>query len=560
MCLLLSACVFLFPFIVRGEYIEDFKVRIEVQKDASFDVTEEITYVFDEPRHGIMRDIPLIHPETASAPYRERYMDIELLEILQDGKDALYVEESTKDTFVVRIGDPHATLEDVHTYTVSYSVTGGLSYPESAGTELYWNATGNAWRVPIRSVQVELLDPTDLFGSAQSCYAGTLGETSVSCAKKIQEDGTVVFRATGLNSEEGITIAQSLNEQKVPRVIHERFRMIVLIVPLIFILFSYGVWRLYRYETVYKTNATIIPQYEPYHTMKPMYTGFMMDGRLDPQDITACIVYLAQHGYLKITKTERKAFFLFEIDDYEITLLSLPDSFLGAFEEKVFGLIFKEPFTVGAVVTLSDLKKDMGERRANYTEFTELEKSMREDLRSRGFREVMGWGNMARTIGTVLIIWAVLYTVLAGEINGGLFITGLFILVVLGIFLYERKTRAAYEVTDYLKGFKLFLETTERDRYLFHNAPEKNPEQFMEYLPYAIAFGVEEKWAEVFKDIALPTPDWYSSGSGTTFNATSLAHSFGAFSTAFAQSSGASASSGGGSTGGGAGGGGGGSW
>jgi uncharacterized membrane protein len=158
------------------------------------------------------------------------------------------------------------------------------------------------------------------------------------------------------------------------------------------------------------------------------------------------------------------------------------------------------------------------------------------------------------------MVWCAVYVILAGEINAGLFFTGLFILIFLSIFLYERKTRLSYEVTDYLKGFKLFLETTERDRYLFHNAPEKSPEQFMEYLPYAIAFGVEEMWAEVFKDITLPSPGWYDGGSAATFNALNLTSSLGAFSTAFASSSGASPSSGGGSSGGGSGGGGGGSW
>ena len=84
----------------------------------------------------------------------------------------------------------------------------------------------------------------------------------------------------------------------------------------------------------------------------------------------------------------------------------------------------------------------------------------------------------------------------------------------------------------------------------------------MEFLPYAIAFGVEKEWAKAFEGIIIPNPTWYDGGSGgvSTFNAVSLTNSVGGFSTAFATSSGTSASSGGGSSGGGGGGGGGGSW
>ena len=123
-----------------------------------------------------------------------------------------------------------------------------------------------------------------------------------------------------------------------------------------------------------------------------------------------------------------------------------------------------------------------------------------------------------------------------------------------------RRTRKGYEALDHLRGFKQFLSVTEKERYVFHNAPERNAEQFMEYLPYAIAFGVEKEWAKAFEGITIPDPSWYDGGSGShAFSAVGLTNSLGSFSTALA-SSGMSASSGGGSSGGGSGGGGGGSW
>jgi uncharacterized membrane protein len=111
-----------------------------------------------------------------------------------------------------------------------------------------------------------------------------------------------------------------------------------------------------------------------------------------------------------------------------------------------------------------------------------------------------------------------------------------------------------------MQGFKLFLSVTEKERYSFFNAPEKSPELFMKFLPYAIAFNVEKEWAEVFKDLTIPSPSWYDGGGVNTFSAVALSSDISAFSTTFATSSGVQGSSGGGSSGGGAGGGGGGSW
>jgi len=133
--------------------------------------------------------------------------------------------------------------------------------------------------------------------------------------------------------------------------------------------------------------------------------------------------------------------------------------------------------------------------------------------------------------------------------------------IIISVMVYRRRTVKGYEAKQHILGFKEFLSVTDKERFDFHNAPEKSPEQFMEYLPYAVALGVEDKWAEVFNDITIATPDWYDGGTANSaFVASSLVHDIGAFSSSFTSSSGTSPSSGGGSAGGGAGGGGGGSW
>ena len=54
---------------------------------------------------------------------------------------------------------------------------------------------------------------------------------------------------------------------------------------------------------------------------------------------------------------------------------------------------------------------------------------------------------------------------------------------------------------DEVAGFTDYLETAEKDDLNLRNPPEKTPELFEAYLPYALALGVEQAWSEQFADV-----------------------------------------------------------
>jgi uncharacterized membrane protein len=134
-------------------------------------------------------------------------------------------------------------------------------------------------------------------------------------------------------------------------------------------------------------------------------------------------------------------------------------------------------------------------------------------------------------------------------------------------FAMGKRTKLGAETTEKINGLKLFLEVTEKDRLKFHNAPEKNPQLFEKFLPYAMVLHVEGQWAKQFENIYNTQPDWYSSTTPGMFNALLLTNSLHDFSSrsesnmaATPASKGSSGFGGGGFSGGGFGGGGGGSW
>jgi hypothetical protein len=151
-------------------------------------------------------------------------------------------------------------------------------------------------------------------------------------------------------------------------------------------------------------------------------------------------------------------------------------------------------------------------------------------------------------------------------------------LVALSFFLLKAPTVKGRKVMDEIEGFKQYLGVAEEDRLNHLHPPEKTPELFERYLPYAVALNVENRWAERFAGVlaaaaaaGAATAAWYSSshdsqtdwGNFASRVGDSLASTVASAATAPGSSGGgggSSGSSGGGSSGGGGGGGGGSGW
>ena len=134
------------------------------------------------------------------------------------------------------------------------------------------------------------------------------------------------------------------------------------------------------------------------------------------------------------------------------------------------------------------------------------------------------------------------------------------------------RTAEGSAVLAQTQGFSLYLETAEANQLRF----EEGEDLFSRYLPYAVAFGLTERWASLFAQLAaqgrtLAEPTWFVGPHVGTYPFWAMAGSLGhdlesftsaaqtSFTAAAPGSSGGSGFSGGGG-GGGVGGGGGGTW
>lgn len=550
----------------HAEEITKFQSDIEIQDDGTLFVTESVQYDFGyESRHGIYRKIPDTYSGNGSTWYKDRYVKLQLLSVTKDGVAEPYTRQFYNG-LSLKIGDPNITTTGTHIYKVTYKVSGAI-LKSGDKNELYWNVTGNDWNVPMGDVKATLWAKDGVLQDVYYCYAGSV-DSKQACTSAFFDGQASVFSENDLWAGEGLTVAQEVQLTAKP-VIFERFNELFLY-SVAFVVWLIGL-SLYatKWRFKYWKSRSIIAQYEPLPDFKPMFTGVLFDNALDPRDITAGIVYLAQQGFISIKKTTEKVLLLFEVDDYEVVLnrplLEIEDS---ASHRELLRLLFDNESGAGSVVYLSKLKRDPKKMRQNYVALQGLKSATKKDLRERTYFE-----QYPTKIGTIAAtLFLVIFFVLSQVSVGAKMLHGIiFVELILGtllctlIFISNRRTIKGYEALNHLKGFKEFLSVTDKERFAFHNAPTLSPEVFMEYLPYAIAFGVEEKWSEVFKDIQIGNPDWYSgNGNISAFNAAVLSSHLSMFSNSFVgaspSSSSSSASFGGGFSGGGFGGGGGGSW
>ena len=566
--LIMSASLWLAFFgVVLAESITSFDSIIHVHQDGSLTVVETIKYDFgSEYKHGIYRTLADTHAQSASAWYKERHIDYELISVSRDGGIAEPYKIEDYAGLSVRIGDPDLTISGQHTYKITYRVYGALSYnvlsDGQKDYQLYWNVTGHEWKVSIENLTAVVKAAVDIdLTSPQYCYASTPGTVIYCDSTGFADDG--IFYDSKIFPGQEFTIVQGLNMSEEVLVLERMAWLWPISVVGLLWLIGLGTW-LYRWRFYYRRPGVVIPQYEPYADFRPMFTGVLIDSKLDARDISAGIVYLAQQGFISIKQTKDKVLFLFDSTDYEVALLRPMKEVETEFLKRVLSLLFSGSNSIGGeTVKLSEIRNDHARRTKNAKIIKYLRKAVVRDLVGLGFLEL----KIKRGLRYVIIFVCIWLLSFFGDLVFSLpaVLVLLVLLVLATIFLYvffasERRTQKGHEALNHLKGFKDFLRVTDKERFSFHNAPGLSPQQFMEYLPYAIAFGVEKEWSEVFKDIQIDSPDWYSSSAGGVFDAAVFTNNLSSFSTAFAGSTGSSGSSGGGSAGGGSGGGGGGSW
>ncbi|MBI4066901.1 DUF2207 domain-containing protein [Candidatus Gottesmanbacteria bacterium] len=550
---------------IQGEHIQNFDTTITVNKDGTIDIKEKIVYDFATlQRYGIYRDIPYVKTNKDGKRFRLDFSKISVTDENLQPYQYKKIDENQK--LRLKIGDPDRTITGIHTYIIIYTVSGALTY-FSDHDELYWNVTGNDWTVPISNstAQIILSENTTFDAIAPKvvtkCYTGFSGSTDENCTVQVDAD-SIEIKPTGLlNSNEGLTVAFSFPKNIVAvlepkpyvtfwETIFGKFVIGLIISTLVFWYVIYPIWIPIKWLRQGRDPQPVgtgearawfdPPKSKSGRVLTPEETGALVDEKVDMEDISGMIVYLAQKGHFEIVEDKKNDFYFQKKKEYR------QDSSLLDFEK----LFLTELFVETSLVRFKDKSPDL------YKTVEDAKKLIYKRLVTEGFFPEDP--NKIRTFYTVI---------------GGLALTTFNFALAFSAFFFGRnmpkKTLLGVEAGSVAKSLRNFLSSQDR-RIEFlakSDLPAGRQVFFEKLLPYAIVFGVEKIWAERFKDIQIRPPDWYQGYSSVGFNSiyltNSLNSSFSSFQSAatpVTSSSGFSSGSSGGSSGGGGGGGGGGSW
>ncbi|MGZ4877065.1 MAG: DUF2207 domain-containing protein, partial [Candidatus Angelobacter sp.] len=564
----------------------------------------------------------------------------DIVRVRRDGNSEPYHTEDLGDTVRVYFGSSSYDLPPgTHSYQFVYRTNRELGFFRDHD-ELYWNVTGNAWKFPIDAATATVLLPANARNvvTELSAYTGYQGEKGQAYEARRDQDSNPTFRAENLAPGQGLSIvvtwpkglvAEPTAEQKRAWFIADNKSIIFGLAGWIVVLLYYVmIWGLVGKDPA---RGTIVPLYEPPDNMSPAAMRFLERMGFDEKAFTAGIMGLAAKGFLTIEQDESKTYKLVR----RKTATSQDN--LSADEKGLARILFED----GSPLVLENKNHEVLSRARKSVE-TNLHATMETTCFLTNARYLWpgiilslltiaavvvmtggsqvavalfmsvwltGWSfGVYMLVSSVIRAWKSVRTegvlgagqagfltlfslpFLAGECVGlgmliwacGLAAAGI-IAACIGInvifhHLLKAPTLAGRALMDRVDGFKTFLKAVDADRLQTMTPPDKTPQLFERFLPYAFALGVEHAWAEQFSQVLARaatagaagggtsySPSWYTGAAMASFSASDFTSSFSSsFSSAISSSSAApgssSGSGGGGSSGGGGGGGGGGGW
>jgi uncharacterized membrane protein YgcG len=607
-----------------GERILSFTSHIQVQPDASLTVTETIVVraTGKQIKRGIVRDFPTVYTDRFGHQVK---VGFQVLEVRRDGTAEPYHVRPAANGQKVYMGRQKVFLRSgVHTYTLKYHTTRQLGFFKDFD-ELYWNVTGNGWTFPIDAVKAVIDLPPGARILQYSGYTGYQGGHGRDFVAK-PGDHQIIFETTrGLAPREGLTVAVAWpkgvvqmpsSQEKMGYFLRDNLSTGI---GLLWLLILSGFY-LVAWLRVGRDPAkgTIIPLFTPPKALTPPAVRFLMRMGFDHKAFAAAVVDMGVRGYLQIEEDdgdytlkrkttaaslplaeERVAEKLFGGESTLKLASSNHTRISGAIDalrenlgkefEKVYFLthtgylgwgILLTLLAMGSIITTAPDKEAAIPGILWLTIWT-IGCIVLAVMVYRQWQHARRFGNIVGAVGVTLFALPFFIGEIIGTIAFGtvislapmLTLAGMAFLNVLFYYLMKAPTLKGRQVMDQIEGFKMYLEVAEKDRLNLLNPPEKTPELFERYLPYALALDVENEWSEQFAEVLAQaqvdgqpySPSWYSGRSWDISGVSGFSDSLGSsFASAISSSSSApgssSGSGGGGSSGGGGGGGGGSGW
>ena len=551
------------------ERITSYDISIDVNKDASLDITERISVHAEgsQIRRGIYRDFPTVYRDRLGNRVR---VDLDVRSVEKNGvMEPWFTEKMTNGVRINTGNDDFLAVPNDYTYTIRYRTTRQLGFFNDHD-ELYWNAIGTGWIFPIEkgSVEVKLPEPVPVEKMHAEAYTGPQGARGTAYEADIPQPGLARYRLTQpLGPNEGFTIVLTFPKGLVPAptgadkakwlLADNRGLLIAFAGFAILLAYMLRAWRAVGRDP---EKGIIIARYEPREGQTPAGLRYLEKMGYDMRCFTGDVLALAVAGRLRIHEDKK----LFK-NEWSLERLhpATPSPISLGQQALVDGL-----FQSGDTLVLKNTNAStVAAARDAQKKFLENEFQPRYFKRN-GKKVAYAWLIAIVTGGA------------AFAASGGFgipFIIGVAALMLISLVIFsiviKAPTAEGRALLDEIEGLKLYMSVAERDELKSIKGPDEPVLDAVRYellLPFAVALAVEDAWTSKFTAAAGAAAAaeaannmvWYS-GRGPISNLGDFSRSIGSslsstISSASTPPGSSSGAGGGGSSGGGGGGGGGG--
>ena len=498
--------------------ITDYRADFVLARDGRLTATETITATFPPERHGIFR-----YWDVADAGDPHARLVPQDITVTRDGHtepvDLSW--EPDRRLRVARIGDPDRLLTTgSHVYTIRYAVPGALA-PRSAGTggswvsersggsAFVWDLLPSGWPMQIDRAElgVRLPVPPDdaacrIGEGERPCEVQREGDRLTVSVRDLPPHTRVAVRAElGLAPPDRVTVPWTVAWDGVLGRSPVWLGILLLLAAAAFAL---GRWWAGRAAEPDPGHPVM---YAPPEGLGPVQTCFVEREHLPGDALVATLLHQAERGLTRLERVADKRWRIEGTGTDQQWAEADPVSRLVATRLGVTkaGEVFEADGSVGAGQTLQSLQTELGPTTRQWAVDDGL---LVPAASERTHQVVVGLAAfagvvfcVARPFGFTMVAVPLLALVVGGA---GLFTTG----------VGTRRTPRGREMWARSAGFRRLLATSSSEARFDFSARK---DLYTAYIPYAVAFGCADAWAEKYRRATgeqPPQPGWYPVGTG----------------------------------------------
>lgn len=560
------------------EIVRDFDVSVSLRADDSMMVTETILIDVDNTtiKHGFVRIFPANYRDRDGKMYD---VPFDVVSAVIDGRKTKTSLNWRGANVEIAIGNPDDIIRPgLHTFVFTYT-TGEFVGFFKDHDELYWNVTGKDWQWTIEKASFRLSLPGKKPGEGFlpgkiEWYAGPYGsKESYMKGATLQPDNSVRSTAA-LPPGNVLTVVYSWPKGLITPVDPDKDKaaqtttgIVTLIASFVSCLLVWFVWGRNP------AKKTVIPLFNPPYGASPAALRYAWKLNLDSTSFASNVVDMLARGALRFFKRnkpsrpENKQRVLSKTGAGR-KLSKDEDLMLEKFYDEI---VFDErdKCTSGGA-SLSDASDEMWQFVSSGNPWPADSALQRPSQRNKMLASliplviglvamffVMGSSALNLTFSAIFSITSLVCGWLLQQKNSqrsrpavviwGLVPAAVCALLMVGVGMIERsiclpavlsfiisaalpvavmpmmdekRTLFGMDLLSQVEGFRMYLNTAEKNQLEALNPPQDTPELFQRYLPYALALDAAETWANRFRDVLEGAvmndfaSEWYSGDMG----------------------------------------------